>query len=166
MKNETPQQQSALIESFILNIPVPPVYIAEDDFGRYSVIDGKQQISAITAFLGGELRLGSLESFPELNGLQFADLPEEIRNALSVRPYVRVVTLLKQSDPELKYEVFTRLNKGGESLNAQEIRNVAFRGPLNDMIYKLAEQAFLKRQLKIANEKSPAYRGRLTQNMF
>lgn len=151
------EKQSALIESFILNIPVPPIYLSEDDFGRYSIIDGKQRITAISHFLEGTLRLRSLESVPQLEGLRFSDLPDEIQNALSVRPYVRVVTLLKQSDPVLKYEVFTRLNRGGEKLNAQEIRNVAYRGPLNELIYRLSETPFLKQQLKIANKKSPAY---------
>jgi len=66
--------------------------------------------------------------------------------------------LLKQSNPELKYEVFTRLNRGGERLNAQEVRNVAYRGPLNDLVYELSESDFLHRQLKIQGSRSPSYR--------
>jgi hypothetical protein len=152
------EQQSALIESFLLNVPVPPVYLAEDDFGTYSVIDGKQRITTIRDFMRNGLELGALDAFPELKGLRFRDLPRQLKNALEVRPYLRVVTLLKQSDPVLKYEVFTRLNKGGEPLNAQEIRNVAFRGRLNDLIYTLAENDFLCQQLKIRNVNAPAYR--------
>ena len=151
------EKQSALIESFLLNVPVPPVYLAEDDFGTYSVIDGKQRITTIKDFMRGTLTLTSLDTFREIEGLHFEDLPKPLRNALEVRPYLRVVTLLKQSDPSLKYEVFTRLNRGGEPLNAQEIRNVAFRGPLNDMIYSLAGDPFLRTQLKIKNDKSPAF---------
>ena len=153
-----PQQQSALIESFLLNVPVPPVYLAEDDFGTYSVIDGKQRITTIRDFMRNTLVLSSLEAFEEIDGLRFRDLPRPLRNALEVRPYLRVVTLLKQSDATLKYEVFTRLNRGGEPLNAQEIRNVAFRGPLNDLVYELGRTPFLCQQLKIKNVKSPAYR--------
>lgn len=151
-------QQSALVESFLLNVPVPPVYLSEDDFGTYSVIDGKQRITTIKDFMRNNLALKSLEAFPEIAGMRFKELPRQLRNALEVRPYLRVVTLLKQSDPILKYEVFTRLNRGGDPLNAQEIRNFAFRGPLNDLIYKLGQNAFLKQQLKIKNEKSPAFR--------
>tara|TARA_R110002096_G_scaffold173781_6_gene348619 strand:+ start:44272 stop:45267 length:996 start_codon:yes stop_codon:yes gene_type:complete len=150
-------RQTALIESFLLNIPIPPVYLSEDDFGVYSVIDGKQRITAIASFLNDGLRLQGLETFKELDGFTFANLPGELKNALRVRPYLRVVTLLKQSDPQLKYEVFTRLNKGGEPLNSQEIRNVIFRGNLNDTVVKLAKNGFLCRQLKIKNEKSAAY---------
>ncbi len=151
------QKKSALIESFLLNVPVPPVYLVEDEFGKYSVVDGKQRITAIHSFLINELSLTKLESFTELDGLFFADLPLEMRNALEVRPYMRVITILKQSDPSLKFEVFTRLNKGGESMYPQELRNVAFRGKMNDLIFDLSDNIFLKQQLKIKNDKSAGY---------
>lgn len=152
------QKQSALIESFLLNVPVPPVYLSEDEYGQYSVIDGKQRITAICDFLGGNLKLKNLKKFPELDGLYFNDLPSQLQNALTVRPYIRVTTLLKQSDDQLKYEVFLRLNTGGDTLKAQEIRNVAYSGPLNDLLFELSETDFLRERLKITNDKSPAYR--------
>ena len=153
-----PDRQSALIESFILNVPVPPVYLSEDDFGKYSVIDGKQRITAIRDFLTGSLKLVGLKRFKELEGAVFSDLPTQIQNALAVRPYIRVITLLKQTDPQLKYEVFLRLNTGGEQLLAQEIRNVAFSGPLNDLLFELSSSGFLRDRLKIKGEASTAYR--------
>jgi hypothetical protein len=70
---------------------------------------------------------------------------------------LRVITLLKQSHPQLKYEVFIRLNRGGIQLNNQEIRNVAFRGPLNDAIYSCADNHLLRAALKIDGPKSAAY---------
>jgi hypothetical protein len=150
-------KQCALIESFLLNIPVPPIYLAEDELGTYSVIDGKQRITAIKAFLEDEFSLRPLERFPEIAGRSFAMLPRVIQNALDLRP-IRSVTLLRQSDQELKYEVFHRLNTGGEVLNPQEIRNVIYRGSLNDKIYELANSPFLRQQLKIAGVRSPSYR--------
>jgi hypothetical protein len=151
-------KQSALIESFLLNVPVPPIYLAEESDGTYTAIDGKQRLRAIADFIGGRLRLRRLEQLTEADGTRFDDLPSEVKNALRLRPFLRVVTLLKQTDPHLKYEVFLRLNRGGESLNAQEIRNVAFRGPLNDTIYRLSENRFLRQQLKIENERSSAFK--------
>lgn len=151
-------KQSALIESFILNVPVPPIFLSEDDYGRYSAIDGKQRLKTITDFIYNRFELVELEGFSELNGYKFENLPSDIQNALMIRPFLRVVTLLKQSDPNLKYEVFTRLNRGGEALNAQEIRNVAFRGPLNDLIYNLSENKFLWERLKIADTNSASYK--------
>ncbi|MGE8245100.1 MAG: DUF262 domain-containing protein [Stenotrophomonas maltophilia] len=151
------EKQSALIESFLLNIPVPPIYLAEDKLGKYSVVDGKQRLTAIADFIGGRLSLGPLESMHEVEGLTFSELPDELQNALTIRPYLRVITILKQSNPLLKYEVFIRLNRGGESMEPQELRNVAFRGPLNNLIYQLSENQFLRTQLKIDNKKSSAY---------
>lgn len=151
-------QSSALIESFLLNIPVPPVYLAEEEFGRYSVIDGKQRITSINQFMTNTLALTDLARFTEIEGLRFTNLPSELSNALRVRPYIRVVTLLRQSDPETKYEVFHRLNSGGEALNAQEIRNVLFRGSFNDLLLKLSRHAFLRDRLKITSTKSVPYK--------
>lgn len=151
------EAQSALIESFLLNVPVPPVYLAEDDFGTYSVIDGKQRITAIADFLRGFYVLKGLQRFIALEGLSFIQLPIPLRNALSIRPYVRAVTLLKQSDPDLKYEVFTRLNTGGRPLLPQEIRNALYRGALNNMIFGVSEHPFLRKQLKIKTGNESAY---------
>lgn len=152
------EKQSALIESFLLNVPVPPIYLAEEPEGTFTAIDGKQRLRAIADYIHGRLKLRSLERLTQAEGIGFADLPSEIVNSLKLRPYLRVVTLLKQTDPLLKYEVFLRLNRGGEALNPQEIRNVAFRGDLNAKIYSLSENAFLRQRLKIDNEKSAAYR--------
>lgn len=150
-------KQSALIESFLLNVPVPPVYLSEDEYGFYSVIDGKQRLTAVSAFMSDELCLKDLKEFPELNGSRFSGLPPQLRNALFMRPYFRVVTLLKQTDPELKYEVFLRLNTGGDRLRPQEIRNVAFSGEFNDLLINLAINEFLRGRLGIENERSAAY---------
>src|SRR5665647_486672 len=150
-------KNSGLIESFLLNIPVPPIYLAEDEYGVYSVIDGKQRVTAINKFLKGKLTLRGLEKFPELEGFTFSKLPTSLSNALKIRPYLRVVTLLRQSDPDLKHEVFLRLNKAGVVLNSQEIRNVAFRGKFNDMIFDLSGSKYLVKQLKSTKE-SKIYR--------
>lgn len=157
--NET--KRSQLIESFLLNVPVPPVYFAEEGVGKYSVIDGKQRLSSGVSFINNEFKLEGLENFKELNGLSYSQLPSDLQSAISARPYLRVVILLKQSSPELKYEVFRRLNRGGVKLNDQEIRNSVYRGPLNSMIYELSENPFLRKNLKIESgkeKKSAAYR--------
>src|SRR5664280_35037 len=125
-------KQSLLIESFLTNIPVPPVYLAEDvaQLGSYAVIDGKQRLTAISLFFSDKLVLRGLTRLERLNGLKYSQLPIEIRNPLGMKN-LRITTLLRQSSEDLKHEVFLRLNTGGEILNAQEIRNVAYRGALN-----------------------------------
>jgi Protein of unknown function DUF262 len=104
------QRQSELIESFLLNVPVPPIYLAEEEYGIYSIIDGKQRITAVADYLNNAFELKGLVAFPEINGIKFRDLPKSLQGALRIRPYLRVITLLKQSHPQLKYEVFIRLN--------------------------------------------------------
>jgi len=151
------EKESELIESFLLNIPVPPIYLAEDEYGVYSVIDGKQRVTAINKFLKNKFELVKLEKFTELVGYKFDDLPLQLANALKIRPYIRVVTLLRQSDPDLKHEVFLRLNKAGVVLNSQEIRNVAFRGAFNDLLFDLSANQYLSEQLK-ADPQSKVFR--------
>ncbi len=147
-------KQSALIESFLLNIPVPPIYLAEDEYGKYSVIDGKQRITSIYNFILLKEKLVNLEKFKEIEGYTFDELPSPLNNALKIRPYIRVITLLKQSDSLLKYEVFNRLNTGGDKLLSQEIRNAAFEGDLNDLMVELSENDFLKLQFNIDTDKN------------
>lgn len=153
------ERQSLLIESFLTNIPVPPVYLAEDSasIGSYAVIDGKQRLTAIASFFEDRLMLRGLTRLTDLNGRRFATLPEPIRVSLGMKN-LRITTLLRQSSEDLKHEVFLRLNTGGEVLNAQEIRNVAYRGPLNNLVYELAENDFLRTQFKVTPPQSPAYR--------
>lgn len=122
------------------------------------MVDGKQRLTAIREFMIENLKLRQLEQFTELENRSLDELPEPLQNALNIRPYVRVVTLLKQSDPALKFEVFTRLNRGGEPMLAQELRKVAYRGPLSDLVFSLSETPFLREQLKITSDASPAYR--------
>lgn len=152
------ESQSHLIESFLLNVPVPPIYLAEEVDGTYTAIDGKQRLRAISDFIYDRLALRNLDQLSHAEGSRFSDLPRDVANALRLRPYLRVVTLLRQTNERLKYEVFLRLNRGGESLNPQEIRNVAFRGAMNDVIYRCSENEFLRSSLKITSDKSEAFR--------
>src|ERR1700679_1868895 len=69
------EKQSALIESFLLNVPVPPVYLAEEEVGTYSAIDGKQRLRAIADFISGRLALRNLDRITKAEGLHFTDLP-------------------------------------------------------------------------------------------
>ena len=133
------ERQSKLIESFIMNVPVPPIFLNEDEFGKYSVIDGKQRLHSIHRFLTNELELVGLKVFKDLNGKTFSDLPSAYQNYLKIRAVLRAIIILNESDEDIKFKVFRRLNTGGVSLNAQEIRNSAYPGDLNDLIIKLSE---------------------------
>lgn len=150
------ERQSQLIESFILNVPVPPIYLAEEDRGEYAVIDGKQRLTAIHQYLDGSFGLTGMLLRPDLEGFRFDELIPEVSRPLMMRP-LRTVIILRSTPDWVKHEVFLRLNRGGQPLNSQEIRNVAFAGPLNDLFINLATHPFLRQQLKIRNDDSPAY---------
>ena len=153
------KRQSRLIESFLMNVPVPPIFLNEDQYGQYSVIDGKQRLMAIASLLRGKLELKGLKVFSDINGKTFDQLPAQLQSVIRVRPTLRAVIILRQSDPDIKFEVFKRLNTGGVRLNAQEIRNSTYPGPLNDLLLELSVDPAFHRILGIKNQsRSAIYR--------
>lgn len=134
--------QSLLIESFIMNIPVPPVFLYERDYNSYEVMDGQQRITAIRDFYANSIKLRGLETWPELNGRSYATLPEKIRAGIDRRSITSIVLLKESTESEeeaslLRETVFDRLNTGGIKLERQEIRNALYRGAFNDMLHEV-----------------------------
>lgn len=111
------KRQSKFIESLILGMPIPPIYLAEIDNGALEIIDGCQRINTINRFLKNDLKLSGLEKLQELNKISFNDLsPSRKRkiNNLSLRAIV--VTDIEKDDMNIRHEIFERLNTGGEEL--------------------------------------------------
>lgn len=138
------KKRSKLIESFIMNIPVPPVFLYETEFGMYQVMDGLQRISTIMDFFDNKFSLEGLVEWNELNGRFYKDLPQKIKEGIE-RRQLSVITLLKESaktkeqEAIMKKMVFERLNTGGEKLEQQEVRNALYPGKFNDMCIELSE---------------------------
>jgi hypothetical protein len=110
-------QQSRLIESFIANIPVPPMVFYEQEHKSYEVIDGIERISTIQAFYSNQLRLSGLELWSELNRCTYAELPWKVRTALDRRSisYIVIIAPIESTSSEalyLKQLAFERLNIG------------------------------------------------------
>jgi hypothetical protein len=141
-----PVRQSRLIESFIMNIPVPPLFVYESDLAKYEVMDGQQRITAIRDFYTNKLELQGLEQWPELNGRIYDKLPTEIRKGIDRRS-ISYIVLLKEStvtsedEALLRQQVFERLNTGGVKLSKQEIRNSIYHGAFNDLLLELAQNS-------------------------
>lgn len=130
-------RQSKLIESLLLNIPIPVLYFAEDDDGTRVVVDGQQRLRAIEEFRSGQYSLRKLEMLSQLNGKRWTDLtPKQVRTILTRT--LRCVVISSVSPPTLRFEMFERLNTGGVPLNDQELRNCVFRGSLNEFLNELA----------------------------
>ena len=152
------ERKSKLIESFLMNVPVPPIFLNEDSYGQYSVIDGKQRLNAIFEFFRGRLKLKGLKVFSDINGLNYDDLPTRLQSVIKTRPTMRAIIILRQSDEDVKFEVFQRLNTGGVRLNAQEIRNSAYTDNLNNLILDLSVSRQFHRLLGIkSRDKSAIY---------
>lgn len=139
--------RSKLIESVLLKVPIPVIYTAEGDGGKDVVVDGQQRLKTFIDFKKVDgFRLHGLEILDIWNGSRYSDLPRELQEAIDSYP-LRVVRILKDTDPDVKYDVFERLNRGSVPLNDQEIRNCIYRGPLNDLLKRMANNAeFLRLQ--------------------
>ena len=140
----SPERQSQLIESFLINIPIPPLFVYETRPNVYEVMDGQQRITAIKAFYSNELILEGLQRWPELNGRTYAKLPERIRSGIDRRSISWITVLNESSDSDddalaIKQLVFERLNTGGIKLSHQEIRNALYAGRFNDLLTRLSK---------------------------
>lgn len=135
---------SLLIESILMGIPLPVIYVAELEDGAWEVVDGQQRLTAIRAYIDGHFpdgstfRLGKLKVRDDLRGKAFKDLP--VTDQAAIEDYVlRLIKIQKEAHEDLKFEVFERLNSGADKLNDMELRNCIYRGPYNDLLKELAE---------------------------
>lgn len=136
-------KKSRLIESFIMNVPVPPIFLYETDFSVYEVMDGLQRLTAINEFYEDKFALTNLEEWKELNNRKYSQLPNQIKRGID-RRHLSSMILLKETarDPKeedrLKQLVFERINSGGEPLDDQEKRNALYNGNMNRLCIELA----------------------------
>lgn len=142
---------SSLVESILLNIPIPPCYLSQNADFELDVIDGQQRLFSIFRFLNNQLKLTSLEVLKELNGKRFHELPTKTQRQLKTHT-LRCICITNESHPEIKFDVFERLNSNTMPLNAQELRNCIFRGSFNSMLKGASEYA---PWLEILGRKTP-----------
>lgn len=135
----TPAQKAGLIESILLGIPLPPVFVSQRHDGVWDVVDGLQRLSTIFQFMGilkdengkktEPLVLQSTKYLPALGDIQWSNeedakksLPKELQLVIK-RSKIAASIVLKESDESAKYDLFQRLNTGGSELSPQEVRN-------------------------------------------
>lgn len=132
------QQKSNLVESILLGIPLPPIFVSQRKDGVWDVIDGLQRLSTLFQFVGiladeqkqvvEPLLLKKTTYLPSLEGKLWesddADvvIPDELKRSIK-RSKIHVSIILKESDENTKYDLFQRLNTGGSQLSPQEVRN-------------------------------------------
>lgn len=143
-------QASKLIDSFLLGLPVPPIFVYKLPSQIQVVIDGQQRLRTIHGFFSGELPDGG-EFFlkgvsPQWEGKRYDTLDEPDR--IRFRDSVLRVVIVEQLDPKDMtsiYHIFERLNTGGTALSAQEVRNCVYHGPFNDLIIDLNDDKIWRR---------------------
>lgn len=141
-------QQTRFLESLLLGIPIPPIFVAEDESGKWELVDGLQRISTFLSFFG------VLKSFPEKNkwSMSKGELIEPLENYNCDNIPLKIILNLKRaicrieivkwnSIMDVRYELFNRLNTGGSPLTEQEIRNCIFRGISSDFNNFLTKKA-------------------------
>lgn len=157
-------QQSKLIESIIMAVPIPPIFLAEEEYNTYSVMDGKQRLTAIYMYLTDQFALSGLKYWKELNKKKFSQLNKTVQNGID-RRYISAVVLLNESDLDIKFDVFERINTGGQNLTPQEVRNCMYRGRFNDLLIELSENENFKKCLGLPDNLDKLKKIRIYQRM-
>jgi hypothetical protein len=154
------ETSSRLIESLILNIPIPVIFLSQDvdvddevvdSTARYTVIDGQQRLTAIYEFMKNNLALEGLETLQELNGSYYKDLPPFLVRRLEERT-IKCLRIDSTVDAQVKFDIFERLNTGSVKLESQELRNATARGPFNDAIKKWATLPVFRSLIQVESE--------------
>jgi len=137
---------SGLVESILMDVPIPVIYLAESKDGSFSVIDGQQRLTAFLSFVEGkfpngkDFALTGLKVLKNLNKKKFIDL-DKSQQAKIKQTALRTIVIKKESDQEIKFNVFERLNTGSIKLNEDELRNTIFRGDYVKLLAELEENA-------------------------
>jgi len=138
------KQQSELIESILMGIPLPVMYFAEDKYGNLQVIDGRQRLTALFKYLNNKFSINSAPILTYLEGKKFKDL--EPREQIKLEDYQLIIYIIKPQTPDrVKFDIFDRVNRGGTKLEPQEMRNALYQGKSTRFLKELSQQEVFKK---------------------
>lgn len=136
------KQKSELIESVIMGIPLPLIYLAENEDGMLVVVDGRQRLTTFFEFLDNKFKLKDLKILPQINGMNLNELDESkmySRYVTMIEDTQLVVQIIKYpTSDRVRFDIFDRVNRGGTPLNKQEMRNALYQGNATRLLNKLA----------------------------
>lgn len=142
------KKASMLIESIILNVPIPVIYVSQEKDDTWTVIDGLQRLTSIKRYFDRDFKLSGLEILSELNKSDVKSLnPKALR--ILKNGLLRIIVISQDSHEDIKYDVFMRLNRGSVKLNEQELRNCLYRGRFNETLKELSYNENMLRLLNI-----------------
>lgn len=153
------KRASSLVESILIGIPIPVIYLCEEVDGRFTVIDGQQRIVSFVRYLKNDFALVGLTKCTHLNGLFFKDLDKSIQRTLRQKSLKAIV--INKDSSDLKYEIFSRLNLGAVKLKDQEVRNCIYRGSFNNMLKEIAAENKTLKTLFHDDNKRNSYEERI-----
>lgn len=145
-------QASRLIESLIIQCPIPVIYLNQESDETLSVIDGQQRLTSIKRYVENEFPLRSLTAYPELEGLRFFELDPRFQRHIMNRT-LRCIVILKDTHPQVKFDVFERLNTGASKLTPQELRHGLYYGDLMKLATEAVKRTHFLQVLDIKNDK-------------
>ena len=131
-------KQSRFIESLLLGLPIPFLFVVETYDGFLEIIDGSQRIRSVARFLNNDLTLCDLNALTELNGFRSSDLPIALLRKLENRS-LRVILLSSSISEDVKRDIFDRINTGSVILRPAEVRRGIYEGPLTQFLNDMAE---------------------------
>lgn len=139
-------RQSKLIESIVLGLPIPFIFVAENKDSSWEIVDGSQRIRTIHSFLNGALTLRNLKSITSLNGYRFDEL-DETRKGKILNTALRIIVLSEETTNDVKTDMFERINRGSDLLKPMEKRKGSNPGKFTDFIYRFCKENKAYRQL-------------------
>lgn len=139
-------KKSRLLESVMRSIPIPAIYLAEIEEGKWEVIDGQQRLRSFFTFLEGRYKLTRLPVLNLLNDKSFVQLDSSLQRKIEdYQLYLFIIK--KESHPEIKFDIYLRINGGAVALNPQELRNCIYRGRGMDLVHNLARNTLYRELL-------------------
>ncbi|TCO67895.1 DUF262 domain-containing protein [Marinisporobacter balticus] len=137
------KQQSELIESVLMGLPIPIMYLSEDKFGNLIVVDGRQRLTAFFEFLDNKFTLTELKILRNLSDKKFDEIDPIYQS--KIEDYQLIMQIIKPPTPDtVKFHVFDRVNRGGTPLNNQEMRNALYQGNSTKLLEKLSKDQLFK----------------------
>lgn len=127
-------RQSRFIESVLLGLPVPLIFVAENKDSAWEIVDGSQRIRTLNSFLTNQLQLRGLDKIKTLNKFCFNDLEKSRQGKFKDTP-MRMIVLSEDADDEVKKDMFERINRGSDLLKPMEKRKGIYLGDFRDFIY-------------------------------
>lgn len=144
-------RQSKLIESLVLGLPIPFIFVAENKNGSWEIVDGSQRIRTLHAFVYGNLVLRNLESIKTLNGYKFSEL-DETRRGKILNTALRIIVLAEETTDDIKKDMFERINRGSDLLKPMEKRKGIYPGRFTDFLYNYCESNKLLKELVLLDK--------------